>query len=140
MKKLLLVLLVSTLAFATGCQKESDPPAPEPVVTTTTTTPPPAPVMVNNWSGFCSNTITVIIVEPNGDTLYQAPLIAPTYFPIAKDSTYDYRIVCAAQSINATGTYGISSTTGLWQTEDAPVGITFLLGGTNNDEIGINKL
>ena len=147
MKKLLLVLLVSTFAFAfTGCQKEEDPPAPAPVVTATTN--PPAEVTTSNWYakgiGWGSNNILLTITRATSPFTNIAgpsvPLMGPTFLPTVIGEPYSYRIECTALGVDVTGTYTITST-GLSFSETGPQGvISILLGGTNNDEIGINKL
>lgn len=133
MKKLLLVALLGLFTFSfTGCNKDEDPPTPEPVVTTT-----PTPTVVvktftyKRGTGFSDLNLEVRDLSNNQIFFNNITNSNSVSFSINEDQTYTYSIIANGNTFYETGTYGYSSTSGLWYTPDsAPGEAIFLHSGT----------
>lgn len=134
MRKLYLLALIPALIF-TSCSKDKDTPEPAPVVTPTPT--PTVVVKSFNYlrgSGFTDLHLEVRDASNNvifNNNVYSTVPSTVT-FSINEDETYNYYIIANGNTFYEDGTFGYSSTSGMWNTAiNPPTQVTFQL--SSND-------
>lgn len=124
-------ILIATM-LSTSCNKEEETPEPTPVVTPTTTNPVVKPFTYVKGSGFSDLHLTVRDAANNvifSNNVYFNPTVN---FSINEDETYTYNVIGNSSTFSEDGTYGYSSTSGIWNTADtAPTQVSFYHGGTS---------
>jgi hypothetical protein len=136
------VLLVTGAMIFTSCGKDEDPPSPAPVVNTQ----PPAPTTSTDTyvkgSGWGSSNVNLKVTDQSNNQIFWNNIGSTTAtFTINLDETYNYEITYNIPNVTVTGTYGISSTTGVWFVEDGPQGVIGIVRHPQNStEIIIYKI
>jgi len=135
MKRLNLILpiLLLLMIFNTSCSKEEETPAPTPIVTST----PTPTVVVKSFSYVRGSGLTDLnlkVTDASSNVLFfnniTGTLPATSQFSINEDQTYTYIVTANSSSLTETGTFGYSSTSGMWNTSaTAPTVIDFHLQG-----------
>ena len=135
MKRLNLILpiILILMVFSTSCNKEEEA-VPVPVAPTPTPTPT---VVVKSFSYVRGSGLTDLnlkVTDASSNVLFfnniTGTFPATSQFSINEDETYTYIVTANSSSLTETGTFGFSSTSGMWNTSaTAPTVIDFHLQG-----------